>query len=34
MAAGIDGTLWLTNGTQYVTQFTPPASYAKAQGLR
>lgn len=29
LAAGADGTLWLTNGTQYVTQFTPPANYAK-----
>jgi streptogramin lyase len=29
MAAGADGTLWLTDGTPYVTQFTPPASYAK-----
>ncbi|MEP6702638.1 MAG: hypothetical protein ABJB04_06555 [Betaproteobacteria bacterium] len=28
LAAGLDGTLWLTNGTQYVTQFTPPANYA------
>ena len=26
---GPDGTLWLTDGTQYVTQFTPPANYAK-----
>ena len=26
---GRDGTLWLTTGTQYVTQFTPPANYAK-----
>jgi len=29
MTAGSDGTLWLTNGTQYVTQFTPPSNYAK-----
>lgn len=29
LAAGADGTLWLTDGTQYVTQFTPPANYAK-----
>ena len=29
LKAGADGTLWLTNGTQYVTQFTPPANYAK-----
>lgn len=26
---GQDGTLWLTDGTQYVTQFTPPANYAR-----
>jgi streptogramin lyase len=29
LLVGADGTLWLTNGTQYVTQFTPPANYAK-----
>ena len=29
LAAGADGTLWLTDGTQYVTQFTPPANYAR-----
>jgi streptogramin lyase len=29
LAAGTDGTLWLTDGTPYVTQFTPPANYAK-----
>ncbi|MBK7473332.1 MAG: hypothetical protein IPI73_24565 [Betaproteobacteria bacterium] len=29
LAAGGDGTLWLTDGTQYVTQFTPPANYAR-----
>jgi hypothetical protein len=29
MAAAPDGTLWLTDGTPYVTQFTPPASFAR-----
>lgn len=29
LVAGIDGTLWMTLGTQYVMQFTPPANYAK-----
>jgi streptogramin lyase len=29
LAAGADGTLWMTDGTPYVTQFTPPANYAK-----
>lgn len=29
IAAAGDGTVWLTNGTPYVTQFTPPANYAK-----
>ena len=29
LAASPDGTLWLTDETPYVTQFTPPANYAK-----
>jgi len=29
IAAGRDGTVWMTDGTAYVTQFTPPSSYAK-----
>ena len=29
IAAAADGTLWVTNGTPFVTQFTPPANYAK-----
>jgi streptogramin lyase len=31
LLAGADGTLWLTGGTQFVTQFTPPANYARLQ---
>ena len=29
LTAGADGTFWLTNGTPFVTQFTPPTHYAR-----
>ena len=29
LAAGGDGTVWTTDGTAYITQFTPPSTYAR-----